>query len=191
MCFKRLFKLSYREKAQLHWFHLFDFSQMYVFKCLLKWPSSYDAKLCWLHLFLFDFSHHHHHHYHHHGTCQENLNESTAPFFPLLPFPTKLLKFQIWERLVLGSAGLAGSLHFCRNWITFVARQKTESVWRHSESKECRIPDTVACLQILWLKSEVHIKLLIKTTLWRLHAPAWILALCLAAVQALRIIGFW
>ena len=83
----------------------------------------------------------------------QNARRTWTRALHFFPFPTKLLKFQIWERLVLGSAGLAGSLHFCRNWITFVARQKTESVWRHSESKECRIPDTVACLQILWLKS--------------------------------------
>ena len=39
--------------AKSHWLHLFGFSPLCVFKCLLKSLASEDAKLHWLHLFHF------------------------------------------------------------------------------------------------------------------------------------------
>ena len=42
------------EHAKSHWLHLFRFSRLYMFKCVLKFPVSEEAKSHWLHLF--DFS---------------------------------------------------------------------------------------------------------------------------------------
>ena len=47
------FKLPAWEDAKLRWLHLFDFSSLCVFKCLLKSPAWIDAKSHWLHLFNF------------------------------------------------------------------------------------------------------------------------------------------
>ena len=47
-------QLTIREEAQSHWLHLFVFSPLCVFKCVLKTLAEEDAKSHWLHLF--DFS---------------------------------------------------------------------------------------------------------------------------------------
>ena len=55
MCvFKCLLNSHASEDAKSHWLHWFYFSPLCVFKCVLKWPAWQEAKLHWLHLF--DFS---------------------------------------------------------------------------------------------------------------------------------------
>ena len=41
------------ENVESHWLHLFDFSPLWIVKCVLKLPTCKDLKSHWLHLFNF------------------------------------------------------------------------------------------------------------------------------------------